>query len=189
LEQTELAYNLFENLLTWARSQLENMQFRPETLDMQRLIRQNLDLLHANLIQKNIEVAVNPETAFYAYADQDMVNLVLRNLMSNAIKFTFPGGKITVTVQQEKNYLEISVADTGTGMNQEELAGLFHPDKQFVRYGTLEESGTGLGLILVKEFVERNNGELRVASELNRGSTFSFTLPAASQPVSTPVFA
>ena len=189
LQGTELAYNLFENLLTWARSQLENMQFNPENVGLNQLIRMNFDLFRTNAVQKDITVTIKLETEYCAWADRDMVNLVLRNLISNAIKFTHNGGKIFVEVQKIKNNLEITVSDTGTGMSREELENLFKPDSHFIRYGTIEEKGAGLGLMLVKEFVEKNNGEIRVKSEPGKGSTFTFTLPAAKQAADMMVYA
>ena len=181
LHGTELAFNLFDNLLVWARSQLENIKYQPENIDLSSLVDLNIELLRTNAVQKEINVQKNCTPGVYAFADRNMVNLILRNLLSNAIKFTGTGGHITVDVKNNRELLKIAVKDNGIGMEEQEVRKLFQMDNHFSRQGTDEEQGTGLGLILVKEFVEKNRGEVSVESRAGLGSTFSFTLPAAQQ--------
>jgi signal transduction histidine kinase len=126
--------------------------------------------------EKDISIEANFPKAIYGYADKDMINLVLRNLVSNAIKFTPVNGKVFVNVVDNKNHVKVSVRDTGVGISAENQKRLF---KEFyTSSGTLNESGTGLGLMLCKEFLEKNGGLIDLKSKEGEGSTFSFTIPA-----------
>jgi signal transduction histidine kinase len=170
--------NLVDNLLYWAAAQLKGEQFDPKSIDLRDLIKRNRLLFEEQLKNKEIELLISSETAEYqVYVDKDMIDLVLRNLLSNALKYTDRGGRIWMeTVKQSDQYLEICIADNGVGMNKEQLAKLFFEDIKSVM-GTENERGTGLGLMLCKDFVEKNGGTIWVESELGKGTKFYFTVP------------
>jgi signal transduction histidine kinase len=126
---------------------------------------------------KNITLQNNITFDLYAYCDINMINTVLRNLISNAIKFTQPWGSINVTAMDEIDQVKISVQDTGIGISNDNLHRLFNLTEYFSTQGTNKEGGTGLGLILCKEFVEKHGGKISVETELKKGSIFSFTIP------------
>jgi len=111
------------------------------------------------------------------YADYNMINTVLRNLISNALKFTPSIGLIKVSARQDESHVEFAVSDTGTGISQEDLSKLFRIDIQYTQVGTAGERGTGLGLNLCKDLIEKNGGKIWVESEIGKGTTFRFTLP------------
>jgi signal transduction histidine kinase len=111
------------------------------------------------------------------FADKAMINTILRNLISNAIKFTYPGGQIIISAEKTPDELKISISDNGIGIKKETIGKLFRIDENNTRIGTQNERGTGLGLILCKEFIEKHQGKIWVESELGKGSKFSFTIP------------
>lgn len=169
---------LLENLLTWSRLQRGAMEYRPEKIDLRALAEESRDLLLARAEQKDVALAnvIPPNTS--AFADYDMINTVIRNLVSNALKFTTAGDRIELSASCSETTAEVSVCDTGTGMSSEDLAQLFRIDVQHSSIGTAGERGTGIGLILCQELVERNGGTIWADSRLGEGTTFRFTLPA-----------
>ncbi|HBH49026.1 MAG TPA: hypothetical protein DDX98_10320 [Bacteroidales bacterium] len=175
-------YNLVENLLQWARSESGMLVIKPEKLDINDLIHFNLKILEDNIQNKSISIHSQIETNLYAWADYHMIHTVFRNLLSNAVKFTPEHGEITVQASKnaQNSKINISISDTGIGIAQENIAKLFDIDNDFTRKGTNDESGTGLGLKLCKEFISKNLGTICVESEVLKGSTFSVTLPAQS---------
>lgn len=177
---SESAYNLLENLLQWARTQTERIKFNPVELDLGELIEQNISLSQGSAENKHISLVSQIDSTAKAFADKNMINLVLRNLISNAIKFTNEGGVVTIHCSQndkDKKLLSVSISDTGIGISPDNIKKLFRIDEYFSTSGTAGEGGTGLGLILCKEFVEKNKGTIRIDSELEVGTTFTFTLP------------
>jgi two-component system sensor histidine kinase/response regulator len=175
---TSNAYALLENLLYWARNQQGRMVYMPKMLNMNQLIHENYELLSGMAKNKNITLKTNLISTFEVYADKNAVKTILRNLVSNAIKFTEPGGAITTKVNACGNdFLEISVSDTGIGMDKETAGNIFSKFKNDPRWGTKGEKGVGLGLVITKEFVEKHQGKIWVKSEVGNGSTFKFTLP------------
>ena len=173
--------NLLENLLTWARMQQGMIERHPQQIAVADLVARNLDLLTPNAREKQITLnrVIPPQTSIYA--DYNMVDAVMRNLLSNAVKFTHTGGAVEVSVSQNETSVEVSIIDTGTGIPEEKAAKLFQLDSKYKRPGTAGEKGTGLGLILCKEFVEKNGGTIRVVSAEGRGATFVVTLPRSIQ--------
>ena len=153
------------------------MQFHPEKIDVQKLVSENISLLKANADTKKIKLNSEIRENTFAFADKTMVKTIIRNLISNAIKFTETGGNIELNSREDTEYVEISVKDTGIGIAKEDIHKLFQIDEEFTYRGTANEKGTGLGLILCKEFVEKNGGKIQVESELGKGSIFRFTLP------------
>jgi two-component system sensor histidine kinase/response regulator len=173
----ERLYVLLENLLTWSRIQRGVLEHCPEAIDVTEIVADTVELFTPNAEQKNITLLnlLSKKTA--AYADYSMVNTVVRNLTSNALKFTPKGGKVIVSATDDGRYVEMAVTDTGVGIPKEILPQLLRIDTQYTKAGTAGETGTGLGLILCKELVEQNGGRIWVESEVGKGTTFKFTLP------------
>lgn len=167
---------LLNNLLHWASNQMERQVVNPQYINIHQLIENNIILANKNAILKRISLEYKKENDYQVWADKDMIDLVLRNLISNAIKFTLVGGLIRLdTVMRENNVL-VSVQDNGIGMSAQALDNLFKYQMHSTN-GTNGEKGSGLGLILCKEFVEKNGGRIEVVSEPNKGTTFTFTIP------------
>lgn len=173
--------DLLEDILEWSRLQRGKLPWQPEQCDLFALIDETVFLLEANAQKKEIAVQVNVPMTSVVFADPHMLKTVVRNLVSNAIKFTPSGGNITVSSSSAGDYEEIAVADTGVGISPEHLQKLFKIDVVFSTPGTAKEPGTGLGLVLCKEFVEKNGGVLRVDSEVGNGSCFRFTVPKSDR--------
>jgi len=171
--------SLLETLLDWSKVQRGTMEVNREKINIAALAADNIDLLKENAIKKNINVSSQIQANIYAFADKNMIGSVIRNLVSNAVKFTYPGGevKITANTSSTDNFIEITVSDNGVGIKEENITGLFRIDVHKRTRGTANEKGTGLGLILCKEFVEKNNGSIKVVSTPGKGSNFTFTLP------------
>ncbi len=169
-------YNLLENLLEWSRTQTDNIQFSPENFPMEKIFLANKMLFKEAAHTKNISISW-PSANVEVYADYNMVNFIFRNLMNNAIKFSHKGGKIDVIVDSNEKMLLCTIKDTGIGMNADTLSKLFKIEYSVQQNGTANEKGTGLGLILCKEFVEKNNGTISVESKEGKGSSFTFELP------------
>ncbi|MFO7368881.1 MAG: two-component regulator propeller domain-containing protein [Bacteroidales bacterium] len=176
---SQTAFNLLENLLQWARTQTNKIAFQPENFDLSETATEAIELHSALAIKKGITLKNEISQETLVYGDKNMINAVLRNLISNAIKFSHPEGRIVVSANKTGDAFEIAVADDGIGMDQECLSKLFRADTFFSSTGTCGESGTGLGLILCKEFVERNNGRIKAKSKEGAGTTLSFTLNPA----------
>ncbi|MFA6570537.1 MAG: HAMP domain-containing sensor histidine kinase, partial [Bacteroidota bacterium] len=171
-----------ENLLEWSRMQRNAIEFNPESCLLNLIVKQNLDIAGEYAKQKDIELINNIHDNDMVTADMPMLNTVLRNLISNAIKFTPRGGKIEVGTVKSSDESKISeyciyVKDSGIGMTQDIISKLFKIDQKVSRPGTENESSTGLGLLLCKEFIEKHGGKIWVESEVNKGSTFFFILP------------
>ena len=173
-------FNLLENLLTWARSQHGNVPYEPEVISARDILDTTRFVIDSQAEVKKIIVESKVEQDVLCSADKNMLLTVLRNLCSNAIKFTPTGGKIELSAKllDDKN-IEFRVKDNGVGISPENINKLFRIDVSVTTIGTSEEKGTGLGLILCKEFVEKNGGNIRVESEVNKGTSFIFTVPKA----------
>jgi signal transduction histidine kinase/ligand-binding sensor domain-containing protein len=172
-------YDLLENLLQWARTQTDKIAFEPIVFSLKQLVEQNINLLKENITTKKINIEHKIEDSCEVYADRNMINTVIRNLLTNAIKFTNSGGDIAINSLRKDGHIEFSIKDNGIGMSPEEIKNLFRVDANFSRSGTDGETGTGLGLILCKEFIIKNGGTIWVESDPGKGSRFLFTLPAA----------
>ncbi len=169
---------LLDNLLNWSRSQMNMFNFRAETFDIDVLVTENVNLLEKAAQDKDIRLtkSISPDT--YAVMDINAFNVVLRNLISNAVKFTPRGGQVEIRTSRPGAFIRVEVADTGIGMSEEACRRLFRVDSTSTTLGTANERGTGLGLILCKEFVEKSGGVIGVESVKDKGSTFYFTVPA-----------
>lgn len=180
-------FALLENLLEWSRSQTGNIEFKSEPFDLTAMLQQNKELLSAQAGNKKITIENNVHSAIQVNAHRHSVNTVVRNLISNAIKFTPEGGKITLSAKPEQNRLVVSIADNGVGMSKEVIDKLFRIDTKHTTKGTANEKGTGLGLILCKDFIEKNGGKIWVTSEPGKGSVFSFDLPYQTADAHQPI--
>ncbi len=170
-------YKLLENLLTWSKTNVGVVGFKPVQFNLDELIDGNKPDWTAMAVQKNIEIECKYLNNCTIFADREMINTILRNLVTNAIKFTPVGGRIEITTGLNNDGTQITVADTGIGMTQEEIDDLFIVGKISTRPGTHNEMGTGLGLLICKEFVDRHNGQIWIESEPERGSKFTFMIP------------
>jgi signal transduction histidine kinase/CheY-like chemotaxis protein len=180
------AYGLLDNLLTWSRMQRQGgMEYYPEEIGLQPLAQETVELLSQMAGKKGIELNCTIEEGVLVYADKNMINTVIRNLASNALKFTPQGGTVTISAQcmnsskgdKGADFVQVLVIDTGIGMSQKEVDQLFRLDVNHSTLGTDREEGSGLGLIICKEMVERNGGEIWVRSEVDEGTAVEFTVP------------
>lgn len=177
----ELSYvlELLENLLKWAKAQMEGIETQPAKLDIDALVNSNVGLLQPIADKKQIVLTNHVPADTMAWGDEEMIKLVIRNLLSNAIKFTKESGTIKVESKLANEMLEISIVDNGVGISPKQQQQLFDNSTHFSTQGTHREKGTGLGLLICKEFIEKNKGRIWVESELKKGSTFRFTLPVS----------
>jgi len=182
LQSSNKAMDLLMNLVEWAQSQTGRMEFKPEHFEMVTLINEIIPLYDDIAGQKSIAIKkVLPHNAT-VFADKAMISTVFRNLISNAIKFTMPGGEVIISAMEKQNEIIFSVRDTGVGIPLNSIGKLFQIDQSYSTTGTNKEKGTGLGLILCKEFVEKQGGKIWGESEERIGSTFYFTLPFNVEP-------
>jgi two-component system, sensor histidine kinase and response regulator len=173
---SESAYNLLDNLLQWARTQTDKIKFSPEYFELSGMVKQVIDL-HGIIAEKKqitLESAIPDSTR--VFADKNMIHTVIRNLISNAIKFSHKGGRVFISSFENGAMTEVVIRDQGIGMSRENLSMLFRIDTYYSTSGTSGESGTGLGLIICKEFVEKNQGRIRASSKPGEGTAISFTL-------------
>ncbi|EKD30748.1 MAG: hypothetical protein ACD_77C00477G0016 [uncultured bacterium] len=175
---TEESFVLLDNLLKWTKSQTGrlNTVFQ-DYVEILPLIRGEVELSEVVAELKNIKIKLNGDTKAKARIDQDMIKTVLRNLVGNAIKFSNPGSDVDVNVAEKDDFITISVVDSGGGISKENQEKLFKADTHFTSFGTDNEEGSGLGLLLCKEFVVRNGGKMWFESTEGKGSTFSFDIP------------
>ncbi len=169
---------LLMNLLDWSRSQTGRIEYAPEYFQLAKLINENIDLLEETANQKSIRINQALDNKLLVFADKDMISTIVRNLLSNAIKFTNNGGQISLkTFANEKEWV-LSVTDNGIGIDESSLKKLFRIEETYSTRGTQNEKGTGLGLILCKEFVEKHRGKFWAKSEVGKGSSFIFSIPS-----------
>jgi len=176
-EASQNLYNLLQNLLKWSRTQLGSIVIKPQKLALQPATDQIISLMKINAEEKNIQVENAIDSNIQAYVDQNVYETVVRNLLSNAIKFTNKGGRVKITSEMHNGSTHVSVSDTGQGIHQEHLRNLFSIKNNLSTQGTSNEQGTGLGLILCKELIEKSNGQIWAKSTPGKGSTFKFSLP------------
>jgi signal transduction histidine kinase len=174
---SKTTYSLMENLLEWSRIQTGIINYQPEPLRIDRLINNVASLYEQNLKSKGIKFNINIKPDLFAFVDKSMTETILRNLISNAIKFTFPNGTIAVSSEIDDDMVVIKVKDSGVGIDEEIIPNLFRVGVSSSTKGTAKESGTGLGLIICKELAEKQQGKIWVESKKNVGSTFYFSVP------------
>ncbi len=173
-------YELLENLLEWSKAQQGTISFSPGVVDLGELLLEKTERLRYGAVAKDISLDYTYVPGIHVMADREMLKSILRNLITNAIKFTNPGGNITLHAERKGEETEICVKDNGIGINEEDLRKLFRIGQTVTHPGTKKERGTGLGLILCKEFVEKNGGKIWVESEPGKGSRVTFTLRSCS---------
>jgi len=176
---TKDVYRLIENLLDWSRLQTGRMEYKTEKLELYQIADGVVKLISPTASKKNIQLFNQIKRSSYVIADMNMLNSVIQNLISNAVKFTDTDGIIAISSEEKETFHEICVADNGVGMSQKDLSKLFKLDDHFSTKGTRDESGTGLGLLLCKELVEKHGGIIWVESEEGKGTKFHFTIPKA----------
>jgi len=176
-ESAESIHELLDNFLFWTRMHKNDIYFNPVGLNLANLVRENLTLLKSTAVSKKININSSIKENITVFADNYMITTVLRNLLYNAIKFTGKQGEISISVKEHTDIVEISIKDNGIGVPKKDIDKLFRPNVYLSTKSTLNETGTGLGLILCKDFIEKNGGQITAESEEGKGSTFSFTLP------------
>lgn len=176
-DSAEKTYSLLENLLEWARR--NKTQYDPQVLDVYRHVYETVQLFIQGTKQKGIRLQIDIPEDLKIKADRGMFDTILRNLVNNAVKFTDEGGEITVSAENGEGHVDFYVSDTGIGMADQQKRELFRIDSRVQERGTQGEVGTGLGLLLVRDYVERHGGTIDVESEPGKGSTFHFTIPCA----------
>lgn len=173
-------YKLFEHLMEWAQSQSNRLAFEPNRINLSSLVEENIDLLKVFAKEKQIALIAEHACDKQAFADENMVKTILRNLTLNAIKFTHNGGSVSIITKIVNRHVEVSVVDDGVGIPDDVKKNLFSLGKGVSTYGTAQEKGLGIGLILTRELVEKCKGRISVESEAGKGSRFTFTLPTKS---------
>ncbi len=171
------AMDLLTNLLEWSRAQSGKIEFNPEYIELVTVINEVTDLLDDSAEQKSITISQHLPHNLPVFADKDMVLTILRNLISNGIKFTNPGGEVMIRADQQDDRVMVSVVDSGVGISEDDFDTLFRMENTRPKPGTQQEKGTGLGLLLCKEFVEVHGGQIWAESTEGAGSVFYFTIP------------
>jgi len=178
---SENTYKLLENLLEWSLSQTGRMTFNPECINLCSMIKDKVEEYSAQAKTKNITLQCFNDENLLLYADGNMLKTIFRNLISNSIKFTHSGGRIEIRAGRDVAGVKISVSDNGIGMNEKTIDQLFSFSKSITNSGTAQETGTGLGLILCRDFVEKHGGKIWAESQPGKGSVFHFTIPVCEK--------
>lgn len=181
-ESASRAYELLQNLLKWARSQNHTIDFQPIPLNLKPIIEKNIDLLHFSASQKNIQFFTDLQDGIEVFADENMLQTILRNLFSNAIKFSHKSSSVKIKTSISGAFAVVRICDEGVGISEENMKKLFVTHEYISTYGTNNEKGTGIGLSICRDFVERNGGKITVESKMNEGTDFSFTIPLTDKP-------
>jgi PAS domain S-box-containing protein len=177
ISSSRKAFALLVNLLEWSRLQTGRISFNPVQISFKTIINDNIELFKNSALQKEVLIETDIKPDLNIYADYNMINTVVRNLLSNAIKYTSKAGNIRISVLQNTEETEFSIKDSGVGIRDDDIDKIFRLDIQFTTPGTANESGSGLGLMLCREFIEKHNGKIWVESKLNKGTTFKFVIP------------
>jgi len=172
-------YNLLENLLDWSTNQMGDLPFNPKQVNLRSVIQDNVELVSTKVNAKGINLTLSVPESINVIADENMLYTVVRNILTNAVKFTKDNGSINIYTKTDDYFCYLCIADNGVGISPDRINKLFRIDKDVVTAGTHNEKGSGLGLILSKEFIERNGGKITVESELEKGSTFTISLKLA----------
>ncbi len=172
-------YSLLNNLIQFSRIQIKDIDFNPQNLSLHNIVQDNISILKSIMDKKLIKIVNYVNKEVLVYADHNMLNSIFLNILTNAIKYSDINGIIEVSANKDDGFVKISIEDKGIGMDNESLNKLFVLDVKKITQGTNNEMGTGLGLLLTKEFVEKNEGKIEVRSEINKGTSIIFTLPLA----------
>lgn len=171
-------FELIQNLLEWANTERGKLEYKPSNLVLRKVIDENLYLAKHSAVQKSVELLNNVDDSIHVYADLNMLNTILRNLIFNAIKFTPKQGAVTILAEENNKGVVFHVKDSGVGMSEEDRHMILFSEDTFTRKGTEDEKGAGLGLVLTKNFVNRHKGSIDITTEIGRGTTFHITIPA-----------
>ncbi len=177
LDSSRRGYNLLENLLEWSRSQTGTLKFHPARIDIKKLVVETIETIEQQTKKKDINIENRLDGGIHLFIDQNMMKTVIRNLLTNSIKYSNANGNVRIDGNKDDNHYEMRIRDNGVGIKEKDIDKLFRIDQSYSTEGTANEKGTGLGLILSKEFVERNKGKIWVESEYGKGSTFFIRLP------------
>jgi len=181
-ESADSVFNLLANLLYWAKSQSGKIEYRPENILLNDIIEENVMLFTSALSKKSINLHYSPKTEYFLFADENMIDAIVRNVLSNAIKFTFENGNIHINIEEclfkGENAIKFSIIDDGIGIKKADVPKVLDSEEHFSTYGTNNEKGSGLGLILCNEFIIKHEGKMLMESTKYKGTIFSFTLPA-----------
>jgi len=179
-ELTKSTYRLLENLLNWAKYNEKQIENNPKILNINNIIDETVEHIHYQLSKKSIELTKEYSGVYEAYADENMVKLIIRNLLSNALKFTPNKGSVSIGLAHTNGFLTVSIEDSGVGIAKENIDKILSDDQFFTTAGTENEKGTGLGLKICKNFISMNHGSIKIESEPAKGTRISFTLPRQS---------
>ncbi len=179
LKSGRIAYGLLESLLNWANVQWEDLSAKPEKCDVSEIIQDSVEVFGKIAERKNIKIERANDASLFVFSDRNMCNLIVRNLVNNAVKFTERGGTVTIEMTTDGDYAWISIADTGIGIEPDQLDVLTRPDHKLSKTGTDGEMGIGMGLSLCVQMIKANGGEMKATSEPGKGSEFKFSLPLA----------
>lgn len=182
-DSAKTAFHLIDNLLQWSKNQLGRLSYRPKAVDLGEIINRNKDLFKQEIEHKNIRLEQQIDEQIKVYVDTELVDTVLRNLISNAIKYTPEEGTITLKSSIKDEVVEVCVSDTGIGISKENQLKLFNPRVEYTTLGLYQEKGSGLGLLLCKDFIERNGGSIWLESEEGKGTSICITMPLAMEGV------
>ncbi len=186
-ESAKTAFHLIDNLLQWSKSQLGRLTYQPKTFRMNELVRKTFNLFQPELESKNIRTRIDIQEDSMVYVDHEQINTVLRNLISNAIKYTPENGTIAVFSEKKDQFLRLCIQDNGIGISPGNQKKLFDPKIEYTTLGLYQEKGSGLGLLLCKDFVEMNGGNIRMESEEGKGTRFYFSVPLSTEKIPEPV--
>ena len=176
-EVSESTYKLLQNLLDWSSVQTGNIAYNPEELDLGGFLTDEFKLQQTLAVEKDLTITFHTKDDVRVKIDKNMISKVVRNIISNAIKYTKNGGHIEITLNNDDKFASVSVIDSGIGINKENINKLFKVNENYKTHGTNNEEGTGLGLILSKEFLNKNGGDISVESKVNCGTKVTFNLP------------
>ncbi|MCC5942320.1 MAG: PAS domain S-box protein [Balneolaceae bacterium] len=171
------AMDLLTNLLLWSRTQTGRYDYQPDHFNITEIIKEEIELLRDSANLKSVAIDCVTKENISLFADKSMIKLVIRNLISNAVKFSYSGSSVIITVEPSEDKIMVNITDSGMGIDPKQLEVLFQLDKRYSTAGTNNEMGSGLGLLLCKEFIDLHNGEIWAESEPGKGSTFSFSIP------------
>jgi signal transduction histidine kinase len=176
-KQSSSIFNILENLLAWANSQQNNITIQLKQQQLINVVKNNVTLLEEMALQKHIDIKNNINPELSVIFDKNLISTVVRNLISNAIKFTPENGEIIIEAHKIKSLTTVTISDNGVGIPPEHIDHIFDNNSHYSTFGTASEKGSGLGLRLCRDFVKMHGGEIWIEKEVKKGSTFKFTLP------------
>lgn len=184
-QNVNAVFHTMDNLLQWSQTQLRGIKANPKTVELNAICKEIIELFHNITTAKNVSIINNLTDEMLVYADENHVKVILRNIIANAVKFSHSGSEIVVKGSARRNFIRITVADNGIGMTQDKIEKIMNAELTISAAGTKGEKGTGIGLLLCREFIETNGGKMTIQSEIDKGTTVSFTLLDNNLPFSS----